>query len=267
MSKLQFVSNCGIGDLIHTRQLLDGPLKFGHSINVVLGTSNIQNFWAGDRLTFLIWLTNKLFSNKNYSVYFSANEIGRPPQVLLGNKLVEARIPDLRIEFECKDLYQENYLVILTKVRGINKHQIIELLQHVSGKLKDIAQTTPILLLGERDVEYGAEYQMHGNSFVYSIYRELTQIIPTFIDKTIPALGITPPTAEQFLTDCKIMSKARAVLCFGSGGNVSIAMSVSRVINYWQEYEMGDLFKHFEGHDTKCVTKNFEKFLMYLEST
>ena len=94
MKTLEFVANVGIGDLIHTRQLLDNVLNKGYKINVILGVATFENFWKGEKLEFLIWLSNLLFQKPEFEVYFSANKLGVSPIDLLSSELVVPAIPN-----------------------------------------------------------------------------------------------------------------------------------------------------------------------------
>ncbi len=266
MKTFEYVSNTGIGDLIHARQLLDTFRATGNRVNVVLGVWKGGNGWASGRLEFLIWLSNKLFASQGYDVTFSANKLGNSPLNLLDNPLMRPQIPDFRNEFECRKQKKAEYSVILTKVRGLEKTKLSNDLPEINRLILNLASKMPLILVGEREIEYNNEYQIHGDRMIYSLYENFKNLLPDAIDLTIPALGITSPTETQFLRDCKIMSSAKRVICFGSGGNVSIAMSVSDVINYYDGQEMGRLFSRFHGLEDKFITDNYKLFCEKLAS-
>ena len=60
------------------------------------------------------------------------------------------------------------------------------------------------------------------------------------------------------------MSNSKKVICFGSGGNVSIAMSVSNVLNFYGGNEMLPLFSKLAEKENKIITNNFSKFIKEL---
>lgn len=266
MKTLEFVANVGIGDLIHTRQLLDNVLNKGYKINVILGVATFENFWKGEKLEFLIWLSNVLFQKPEFEVYFSANKLGVSPIDLLSSELVVPAIPNFSEKFDCdiKLSSNSNRLILLTKVRGFPKDQFIEYLDAINKEILILSKRYEIVLLGEREIEFNSEYKIHGEDLIYSLYGNFKKLLPNAIDMTIPALGITSPTKEQFLLDCNLMSNSKKVICFGSGGNVSIAMSVSNVLNFYGGNEMLPLFSKLAEIDNKIITNNFPKFIKEL---
>jgi hypothetical protein len=271
MQNLEFVVNTGIGDLIHTAQLLDKPLSEGNKINIVLGVAqfdSVKNILWLPRIEFLVWLVDVLFQKRGYEAYFSANRIGNSPQVLLNFDFVSPAIPDFSRDFLGTSIENKksNRIVLLTKVRAFSKNVLSTYEQSIRDALQELSKSNEIVIVGERDIEFNAEYKIHGTDMIYSLYSYFKKIIPGAVDMTLPALGITSPTRELFIKDCALMNSAKRVICFGSGGNVSIAMSTSRIINLYGGTEMAPLFCTFKRSEEKLVTNNVFEFLNELRT-
>jgi hypothetical protein len=101
-----------------------------------------------------------------------------------------------------------------------------------------------VVLLGERTIGYNAEYKLHGSELIYPIYTDVLSATQDgkLLDLTVPELGLTSPSLIRFRNECFIQQKALRVITIGSGGNVSIAMSVGKIIGFYAHSQMERFF-------------------------
>jgi hypothetical protein len=62
----------------------------------------------------------------------------------------------------------DNYIVIFTKVRDLNYDNFINSSKDFFNKINNFSGN--IILLGEQEIKYTGEYEIHGKNLIYSIY-------------------------------------------------------------------------------------------------
>jgi hypothetical protein len=122
------------------------------------------------------------------------------------------------------------YILINTKVRWLNTDRLVVICRKLSSILDSLSKNIKIVIIGEREVERNIEYSRETNNTT-SLYKYVST--SKLIDLTIPKLGLTTPTLQQFRQDCKYMAEAEAAINLGSGGNTIMSASLcKKVINF-----------------------------------
>jgi hypothetical protein len=266
--ELDVKTHVGIGDILHFKQILDSVKHRYDKINITFCTDTIKGFkddYDGYYL-FMSKLFDSIFLEDPYVRNDSITVNGTSPVMFSFYNGIKPEIPYLEKYFT-QGKEKEDYVVVLTKIRGMVhevyssfKYEYLNLLNSISKKYK-------ILLLGEKVTGLNKEYQLLGGSrFVYSIYEDLISNIENYIDLTVDELGITSPNYENFIKDCDIMNRAKHVISLSTGGNTSLAMSVSSIINYYGNSELESFFNLMEKKEDKFITNDLNLFFSKLES-
>jgi hypothetical protein len=131
--------------------------------------------------------------------------------------------------FKVIDMYHKNIekdsgkIILHTKVRGLYNHDYNRI---KDGFYKILNESkNQIIVLGEKEIEYGREYAIHTNRIIYSIYSDIINNIDSnkIIDLTVPRLGITTPDFDKLADDIKLMSNYKNIV-FGIGGTLLLAL-------------------------------------------
>jgi len=141
------------------------------------------------------------------------------------------------------------YLVLSTKSRYYER-SLFEA-QKLSFFSKINSFGMKIVLLGEREVEYNAEYTVWGDSQVYSIYNDAVNLVDSklLIDMTVPKLGLTTPSVDNLFSDMLIAYHSVACINIGVGGFfcMSIFSGKLRAVAPHQNHVMGtSVFQNME---------------------
>lgn len=251
----------GIGDLIHLKQLLDDSSSKYDKINIALDHDVIKNFKSNynEYLNFINPLFIKLFSENPYNIVNTVESPLYSPIVYVNHYKQNPEIPNLE-KYLCDEQYFSDEIVVLTKIRGFNIKNYNYIKNNFLNLLNILSQKNKITLMGERNIGMNPEYIHHGNESIYSIYTDLINNIKIYKDDTIDELGNTAPEINHFYNDCKKLNAAKYVICLGSGGNVSMAMATSKIINFYGYCEMEPLFKLMKPQENKFITNNLSEF-------
>lgn len=149
--------------------------------------------------------------------------------------------------------------VLNTKVRqypyGVfNKH---------SPRFWDVLNNSgrKIVLLGERIVEYGIEYETHGKDMIYSLYPEATKHLKgEVVDLTVGSLGIKTPDVDSIFRDMNIISNCYRVINVGGGGFFCTSMLTGKLLAVHSS-EVTDLLP---GQVGKQLFESWNEFLKRL---
>lgn len=234
---LNIYSAVGIGDMICYRALTNDYLSQYEKININLCLNILHTYKPDNKNENIIFLENMaklIFNNKKYNIILNHFNNHLPTHVFQQKNNLECKIPNLVSSFcEEKRIINEEYIVITTKARSINREMFLSRKNTFSNILNDLSKKYKIVLIGEKTVEMNKEYEHHGSNFIFSIYNDIIDSLNyNIIDLTIPVLGITIPNIENLKKDCSIMNHAKKVITFGVGGNLSIALSVSNTVSY-----------------------------------
>lgn len=242
--------NCGIGDILLSRAILDGQQGV---MGVSLGEDAAAEARNAAYLPFARWLFDTTFAG------FGPADADAPrldPQALcrLTGLLPRwPRVPRHRVP--------GNTIVVTTKVRGLPRRIYETFRSDFACRIARLATRHNVLLVGEKEIGWNKEYDHHGHDLVYSIYGDLFQI-PNVRDLTIDELGVTPPTPEWFNTDMYTMASANRVVTIGTGGNTTMAMAVGRCWSFVGHSEMEPFFAQMPWRPGGCfMTDNIGDFL------
>ena len=205
-------------------------------------------------LPFAMRLMTLLFGDRELSV---VDAPGVDPIALLSAGF-PARRPSLASVLPAGEpLVTGPYVAVTTKARGLDRHRYEETRPRLVSTLQSIAAVVPVVLIGEREIGENAEYEHHGASRIYSIYEDLQQV--PHIDLTVPELGRTPPSWDQFRLDCLHMRDASAVVALGSGGNLTMALAVGRPVGFYAGTEMAEYLQWMPlEHDERGFFRKLE---------
>lgn len=160
---------------------------------------------------------------------------------------------DLRNKFSLEK--DTSSIVLTTKVRYLKRIFFdkikLDFFRLINNSDKNL------IVVGERILEYGKEYTIHGNQTIYSIYDDIIKEIKPekIIDKTIAAAGITTPDFFHLLEDLKMISKYK-VLGFGIPGINFLYSSITDFVGYCEPHD----FLPFIDRNRK-IFKTKEDFL------
>lgn len=236
----------GIGDVIIFLSYLHQTISKKTSITIDFDKNNIRT-WRDDPdgyYSFLSEFAKFIIPFENITIQ----------EGIEGNKIsideIFSYYPSHFINFRFMDLRSKisgerdsSKVVINTKVRGLNRsHYNIVKRRFFEALNRSDKQ---FIIMGEREIEYGKEYKLHGENAIYSIYGDVIDNLPKekIIDLTVPKLGITLPSLDNIKNDINIIAKHKSI-CFGSSGIVSLCCC-------------------FAIDTRSCITsnENFSKFL------
>lgn len=160
----------------------------------------------------------------------------------------------------------EEYIVITTKVRQLNKTTFYPLSSQLWATLKELSKKYKIVILGEKVVEMRKEYATHD---VFGIYEQIIANIPSdrILDLTVPALGETVSDLTNIRQDCLIMNQAKFVITIGIGGNFCMATSVAKMAIGFRDDDLpftNIIFQNRE-YPNAIVTKDWGHFINVLK--
>jgi hypothetical protein len=110
------------------------------------------------------------------------------------------------------------YLVLSTKSRYYERASYEAQKYSFFSKINSLGMK--VVLLGEKEVEYNAEYTIWGNNQIYSIYNDAVSLIhpSLLIDMTVPLLGLSTPSVDNLFDDMLIAYHSKACINVGVGG-------------------------------------------------
>jgi hypothetical protein len=268
--ELNIKTYVGMGDILHSKQLLDEVKDNYDTINVYYDKDCFE--WKGNYNQFSEFtekLFKELFSEPPYVIQDTPYSVSLSPINLARH--INSQFKVLNFEkYFCKDLDDsqevEDYFVVLTKIRGWHYSNYCSIKEKYLDILNKISLKNKIYIMGERKIGLNKENELHGPQLIYSIYDDLIQNISNVKDLTVPELGITAAKYNDFINDCKIMNRSKNVICFGVSGSIDMAMSVSNIVNYYGHSEAEDMFNLMPKQKDKYLTNNLTDFFEKLES-
>lgn len=113
---------------------------------------------------------------------------------------------------------EKDFVVLSTKTRNLKKDIFNSSKNEIFDTLNALGY--PIILVGEKEIEYNYEYSHHGKNLIYSIYDDSLSLIKKeiLIDKTVPRLGLTTPDIKNILSDMFLVYNSHLSLTIGVGG-------------------------------------------------
>lgn len=109
-------------------------------------------------------------------------------------------------------------ICVVTKARNLPSNRAEKIIEKTINVLN--ASNKRLILVGEREIEYNAEYQIHGADKIYSTYSMLASQLRSDLvtDITVAKLGLTTPSLQTLLADLKVMTSSKKTIVFGGGG-------------------------------------------------
>lgn len=267
--ELNIKTHAAIGDIFFSKQLLD-EVKDNYDIININFDKDILRQYKGDYDLFYDFTSKmfkELFSEKPYCIGETSLSKTYAPMEICNMINSKFKVPNFQKYF-CNEFNntQEDYIVVLTKIRGWDYGYYLEVKEEYLKLLNKISHKTKIYIMGERTIGANLENQIHGPQIIYSIYDDLSENIDNFQDLTVEEFGIFAPKYEDFLNDCQIMNNSKHVICLGVSGSINMAMSVSKVINYYGNSIIENIFNSFPKENEKFFTNDLNQFFAKLES-
>lgn len=216
--------NLGVGDHIFARVFLDGVKHEFFSIQITHAEDAIHYWFNNDpkRRAFNTALGKLVFRDPPYVLVPGGNLPFFPNERIVRELNAIPVKPNLDHLAAGKSLDINPYIVITTKARQFPKATFNQIKDQLSSSLRNLSDRFTIVILGERDVQRTREYEAEVNrDQVFGIYDFLISVLPKdkILDLSVPALGISVSSIEQFRQDCLIMKEAKTVITLGIGGN------------------------------------------------
>lgn len=224
MIKKHKISNIGIGDLVNFATNI--LLKEEKEIHVSMDEEALIRYKGNPK-------EYELFSREfiqkllpDTIIHFSYDQ-SFPSHPINGNFIRESTNPKIISHFSriFDDLKNSNFqppkkdfIVLSTKTRNLKKDIFNSSKNEIFDTLNMLG--CPIILVGEKEIEYNYEYSHHGKNLIYSIYDDSLSLIKKeiLIDKTVPRLGLTTPNIKNILSDMFLVYNSHLSLTIGVGG-------------------------------------------------
>jgi hypothetical protein len=237
MDRKYHIANLGIGDLI----FFCGEILFNHkngdTIKIYL-SKDILNIYKGNYSHqyelfcmqyikyFLseydvVFLSNK--NETNYDIILSIEEFFKK---ILSNDSV---VSNIKQKLQIKPIEYNDYIVIFTKIRGLSIDVYNSISNHFFEYINKLDKK--IILLGEKNLVFGYEYNQIGHSNIYTIYEDCINKIN---NKNL--IDLTNSTYEKYdlnniLNDINIISKSNQTFIFGGGGFFCLSLFTEKLIS------------------------------------
>lgn len=269
---MQLDINVGIGDHLIIRFFLDQIKNQFDSIQITHSRAAMSHWRANDPKywEFIYQLGDILFSESPYQlvkrpIYFPFWPSER--FMSLGIKPARPNLPGMIVNHNLTAIPTEPYIVLTTKVREMKPEMFQSFIQEFTPIIQKLATKYTIVLMGEREVEKSKEYLVANNpTIIFSAYNAFKKLVPDAVDLTIPALGIQSSDIKQVQHDCYIMSKSKAVLTLGIGGNVWLS-AISAPLTLCLRADSYQVPNLFEGTIPELyLTRNIKELCQKLES-
>lgn len=248
----QLAIHVGIGDHLLVRFFFDQICNKYDAIQVN-HYGQTMSIWRNNDLRywqFIYAFGGLVFSDKPYQLFKQPNSFPLwqcEKSLELRLKPKRPNIPQLIVNNNLTPEISGPYIVLTTKVREMNKNIFRSFVKEVSPVINKISKKYAIVLLGEREVEKSKEYSVAcNNDVIFSAYDDFKKMVPDAIDLTIPALGIKSPDIKQVQHDCYLMSRSKAVVNMGCGGNLwlsTVSAPLTICLRGCDKYKTTDLFQ------------------------
>jgi hypothetical protein len=168
------------------------------------------------------------------------------------------------------------YIVLMTKVRLYKKDLYAKAVKMgLWKKLSALSKRYKIVILGEKQIEYNAEY-MNQLDNVYTIYDDIIKYIPkeNIIDLSMPAWGKSAPSLSRLKKDMTIIAGAKYSISIGVGGNFVMSACVPSTVTVavgMPTITDDDLFSKmvFDGKKffpNLWVSRNIDQFMKIIDN-
>ena len=232
------LSKLGIGDIfLFSLEMKKKNIK-DLKINIDLETLSIYRSDTPDYINFVIELIEFLFQDIPVEFVSNAfNLVYEENWPLIHNSLNTPEICEYYKEIFKKDIEntEDEYYVLFTKIRDYRYKDYQKIKTEFFNTLNN--NNKKILLLGEKEIEYGVEYKLIGESSIYSIYNDIINNInhDLIIDKTIPKMGITLPDLNSIISDMNLIYNSKQTIMIGRGGFFCLSLPTNKLISLHSE--------------------------------
>jgi len=270
--KLSGRINCGLGHMIFCKAQLDSVKDQYEEIKLApdlkwLRISRQEAY--DDQHKFIFKFMKLLFDKPPYIISDDQNLPVKYGVPFMRDDGIMPVVPDL-VKYLCRGKplpTKQKYIVLTTKVRGVD---IIQTFQRNQDEffsiLQQLARKYRLIILGDRII--------WPNLLKYTcIYTDYIKNLKKYnlTDLSMDDRRISSPDLKMIQHDCMIMNGAEAVVTFGNGGNFSLAIASSKILDYKNDGGQMEpvetyMFGEHYDKDGKFVTRNYKKFLGKLAS-
>lgn len=254
----------GLGDLIYTKAMFDNIKHLYSEIHLNIYRDIISFYNIDPNYNQFIDEIGALFFNEAPYILTSENI----PFYGLATMCRDSKITPVKPELKhllCKGVpinIDEEYIVIVTKVRYMLRDHFESKKQELFGVLRQLSQKHKVVILGEKVVQLNGGYVQFADG-IYSIYNDVIQNISPdrIVDLTVPELGITAPSLTNIQQDCLTLSNAKFAVTMGVGGGFCMATAVANTIGYRIDQDpIADVVFSRE-YSNAVITKDWNYFL------
>lgn len=251
------LSKLGIGDIfLFSLEMRKKNIK-DLKINIDLKTLSIYRSNTPNYINFVTELIEFLFQDIPVEfVNNTFNQVYNEDWSVIHNSLNTPEICEYYKNIFKKDVgkIEDEYYVLFTKIRDYRYKDYLNIKTEFFNTLNN--NNKKILLLGEKEIEYGVEYKLIGESSVYSIYNDIINNInhDLIVDKTIPKMGITLPDLNSIINDMNLIYNSKQTIMIGRGGFFCLSLPTNKLISL-----------HSEGYSS--ILPNINNQGIFLDST
>jgi hypothetical protein len=266
------VKTCvGMGDLVLNFAQLETVKNDFTEIRVCPAYSLLNEYRSGspELHAFTKQFAQLLFDKPPYKLIDSSSAPLTPPDVLLCQRGWKASYVDLsdRLCLAPVDIGVENYVIIQTKVRHLNREVFNSISERFFSTIRNI-KNCKIVLMGEHNTGSCKESKIHNDIFI--IYDELKKALEGIdhIDLTKEVL-LDSPNLDDLRKDLTIMRNARCVVVFGISGIVTTIAATAKKVAGFRTDTLEVINNFFSPMDKKekMITHNFEQFITFIENS
>ena len=238
MNTKYLIKCIGIGDLIFFCSAILAEHKENEPVEYFLSKDTLRLYRknSGEYEIFCHEYIKYFLSNYDIKILNNINETNRiwDTDFLRDGKILNnsSVIDTIKNKLIIKNkVYQDNYIVIFTKVRDLN----LDVFSQVSTNFFRSVNTFEgkVVLLGERQVEYSGEYALHSKKNIYSIYQNCKENIAQnkIIDLTIENFDFNTFSLSKILEDCGIIMNSNKTYVFGGGGFFCLSLFTDKLVS------------------------------------
>lgn len=248
--------NGGIGDILHSKPLLD---QVDGQYDLCLSELAVTHYRSKEHIEFSRTLAERVF-RRRVGPPPSGLFQGYTPQDIVATLHVRPVMPDFR---DVLTRTIPNTVSVLTKVRGWHRRDYEAVRPRFLELIREVSKSYDIAIVGERKVTYFREYQMHTDNMVYSIYDDLVSVLDSrnvldMTQETIPSC----PDFDLFARDCRLIQSTENTIVLGTGGNATMGMSFGNFCPIMAHAtEMGTFLMAMPPSERVPVCRSMEEFL------
>ncbi len=237
MNRKYLVNNIGIGDLIffccsiilnhETNEIIEVKLS-KTTLKDYRGNSSSYELFCQEYIKYFLsdYTVNFLSDNSvtNYNWELHPDLYDR----IFQNDLVIEKIKN-KLNLNKNDY--KDCIVIFTKIRDLHSSLFLTISQDFFNHINQTDKK--IILLGEKEVNYGNEYSFHGKEKIYSIYNSCINNIDKekLIDLTINTYEFNDFSLNNILNDINIINNSSKTYVFGGGGFFCLSLFTGKLIS------------------------------------